>query len=88
MKDDLPIYGVPERYLGKYTKTSREKPKITKIPDDCFIIQEECLQLSNSKSFVPQSSLQKQLSMGSEDFEVIPYEEKAEKKSRKSSQYK
>ena len=86
MKDDLLIYGVPDRYLGKYTKTSREKQKITKIPDDSFILQEECLQLNNSKSLIQSSTLQKQLSMGSEDFDIIPYEEKS--KTKKNSQYK
>ena len=88
-KDDLCIYGVPERYLGKYTKTSRGNQKGNKIPHHSFLLQEECLGMINSRSVNQSSTLTKQLSMGSDEFEMLTYEPKSnQNKSKKNSQYK
>ena len=36
-KDSLKIYGVPNKYLGQYTKNSNSRSKVLKIPDSKYI---------------------------------------------------
>lgn len=86
-KDDLMIYGVPDRYLGKYTKTSGGFRKNNKIPDDSFLLNEERLAMTRNNS-VNQAPLKSDLSLDSDELEVIPFEEKDEAKLNKGSLYK
>ncbi|CAI2362350.1 unnamed protein product [Moneuplotes crassus] len=81
-KDDLVIYGVPDRYLGKYTKTSKGFRKNNKIPEDNFLLQEEKLALGFERTNSANASpLKPRLSLDSDELEIIPYEEKEDKNS-------
>lgn len=76
-REDLLIYGVPERYLGKYTKTN-SNGKTNKIPHSKFVIPGECLNFINSVHSDKTASivLEKKLTLEDEFFEIIPYEER------------
>jgi len=87
-KSDLVIYGVPDRSLGKYTKTSKGFRSNNKIPDDSFLLQEERLAMAfeRNNSVIP-TSVKTRLSIDSDELEMLPYEEKEDSK-KKNSVYK
>lgn len=84
-KDDLPIYGVPEKYLGNYTQTSKGEIANSKIPDASFLLSDESININWSQSVGHSFSHTKQLSVTSdEDYEVVnpTYQEKQKRNSK------
>lgn len=87
-KMSLVVYGVPNRYLGKYTKTSRSSNRNLKVPDAKYILIDELTELKRmQESLGPISNPDKELNfLESEDFKIIEdYAEKVQKKSIKKS---
>ena len=71
-KKDLIVYGVPNKFLGKYTKTSSGVNRYSKLPDDKYILQGELINIDNFKSSIgPNSTPDRETGIIDDEFELI-----------------
>ena len=71
-KRDLIVYGVPNKFLGKYTKTSSGINRNSKLPDDKYILQDELINMDNFKSSIgPNSTPDRETNIIDDEFELI-----------------